>query len=349
MTKGYAALASDGDLELFDVPRRDLRPDDVSIDILYCGVCHSDLHEARNDWGFSNYPMVPGHEIVGRVQSVGSGVTSFKPGDLVGVGCYVDSCRECRPCEIGEESYCENWPTATYGSVDRHDGMPTYGGYSKHIVVSDKFVLRVPASLDLKSAGPLLCAGITTYAPLRHWKVGPEHKVAVAGLGGLGHLALKFAKAMGAEVTLFTRSPDKAEEARRLGADHIVISTDEAQMAATANAFDFVIDTIPSAHDLNPYITSLRLDGKLILLGMLEPIDPPLHGGLLMLGRKAVVSSNVGGIRETQDMLDFCAEHGITCDVEMIAMQDINVAFERLRRGDVHYRFVIDMATLGEK
>lgn len=349
MIQGYAAFAPDAELVPFTFTRRDLRPDDVAIDILYCGVCHSDLHSAHNDWGFSSYPLVPGHEIVGRVTRVGDDVTGFKSGDLVGVGCFVDSCRRCTSCEAGEESYCLNYPTSTYGSVDRHDGLPTYGGYSEHIIASEKFVLRIPDGLDPKAAAPLLCAGITTYSPLRHCKVGAGHKVAVVGLGGLGHMALKFAKAMGAEVTLFTRSLEKDDEARRLGADQIVSSTDPTQMAAVANHFDFIVDTVPNPHDLNPYLCTLGLDGALILLGLLGPIEPPVNSMLLMMGRKTIVGSGAGGIAETQEMLDFCALHNICCDVEMIDMADINIAYERLERSDVRYRFVIDIKSLRKK
>jgi len=342
----YAAQSATTPVVPWQFERRDLRPDDVSIDILYCGVCHTDIHQTRNGWGYSTYPMVPGHEIVGRVASVGGDVTDFKPGDMVGVGTMVDSCRHCAACLAGLEVYCENLCTQTYNDKDRHDGSPTYGGYSQKIVVSDKFVLHIPDSLDPKSAGPLLCAGITTYSPLKHWKIGPGHTVAVIGLGGLGHLGLKFAKALGAEVTLFTRSAGKEEEARRLGADHVVLSTDAAQMAAAGNRFDFILDTVPSAHDLNPYLATLKLDGTHILVGQLDAIEPPLLGVMLMAGRKSLVGSGAGGIAETQEMLDFCAERGIACDVEMIKIQDINGAFERVLKSDVRYRFVIDMASL---
>jgi len=342
----YAAQSAATPVAPWQFERRDPRPDDVSIDILYCGVCHTDIHQTRNGWGYSTYPMVPGHEIVGRVANVGGDVTDFKPGDMVGVGTMVDSCRHCASCLAGLEVYCENLCTQTYNDKDRHDDAPTYGGYSQKIVVSDKFVLHIPDALDPKAAGPLLCAGITTYSPLKHWKIGPGHKVAVVGLGGLGHLGLKFAKALGAEVTLFTRSAGKEEEARRLGADHVVISTDGAQMAAAANRFDFILDTVPSAHDLNPYLATLKLDGTHILVGQLDAIEPPILGVSLMAGRKSIAGSGSGGIKETQEMLDFCAERGIACDVEMIAIQDVNEAFERVLKSDVRYRFVIDMASL---
>ncbi len=345
---GYAAQAADAPVAPWEFTRRDPRPDDVTIDILYCGVCHTDIHFSRNDWGYSVYPLVPGHEIIGRVSAVGPEVTRHKTGDTVGVGVLVDSCRECAACLAGLEVYCEQYPTSTYGANDRRDGSPTYGGYSNKIIVSDHFVLRIPDALDPKTAGPLLCAGITTYSPLKHWKIGPGHQVAVIGLGGLGHLGLKFAKALGAEVTLFTRTPGKEEEARRLGADHVILSTDPAQMTAAANSFDFILDTVPSAHDLAPYLAALKLDGTHILVGQLDAVEPALLGISLIAGRKSVAGSGAGGIAETQEMLEFCAERGVTCDVEMIAIQDINAAFERVLKSDVRYRFVIDMASLSQ-
>ncbi|MGB5599289.1 MAG: NAD(P)-dependent alcohol dehydrogenase, partial [Thiothrix litoralis] len=326
--------------------RREPRADDVVIDILFCGVCHSDLHQARNDWANSVYPVVPGHEIIGRVISVGAAVTRFKAGDQVGVGCMVDSCQHCEPCDHGLEQYCEEFPTMTYNGTDRHDHTVTYGGYSEKIVVSDKFVLKVPDGLDLAGAAPLLCAGITTYSPLRHWKVGNGSKVAVVGLGGLGHMALKLAKALGAEVTLFTRSPGKEQDARRLGADNIVISTDETQMAAVKSRFDLIIDTVPYVHDINPYMPTLNISGTLVLVGYLGPLEPFLNSAPLVLGRKSVAGSLIGGIAETQEMLDFCGEHGITSDIEVIKIQEINAAYERMLKSDVKYRFVIDMASL---
>lgn len=345
-TRGYAAQSDVTPIEPFDFTRRDLRDDDVEVDILYCGVCHSDIHQSRNEWGNSTFPIVPGHEIVGKVLRVGVAVASFQKGDVVGVGVMVDSCRHCSACDEGLEQYCENRNTQTYNDKDRHDGQPTYGGYSERIVVSDKFVLRMPEGLDLQSAAPLLCAGITTYSPLKHWKVGRGDKVAVIGLGGLGHIGLKFAKALGAEAALFTRSADKEEEARRLGADQVILSTDRAQMRSVFGQFNLILDTVPHKHDLNPYLRTLRRDGMYVLVGLLEPLDPPVAGGLLVGGRKAIVGSSIGGLAETQEMLDFCAEHGITCDVEMIGMQDINNAYERMLKSDVRYRFVIDMASL---
>ena len=344
--RGYAAQSATTPLAPHSFERRESRADDVVIDILYCGVCHSDLHQARNEWGNSLYPLVPGHEIVGRVASVGAQVSRFKPGDLVGVGCLVDSCQHCAACEQGLEQYCKEIPTFTYNSRDRRDGMMTYGGYSERIVVNDKFVLRIPEGVDPKAAAPLLCAGITTWSPLRHWKIGKGHKVAIVGLGGLGHMGLKFAKALGADVTLFTRSPGKEAEARRLGADHVVLSTDEKQMAAVAGHFDFILDTVPHQHDLNPYLATLKIDGLHVLVGLVEPVNPPVHAGSLIFGRRSLAGSLIGGLAETQEMLDFCAKHNIGADVEMIDIQDINTAYGRMLNSDVRYRFVIDMASL---
>ena len=343
---GYAAHAADKPLVPFRFERRDPRPDDVVIDILYSGVCHSDLHTARNDWGGTTYPVVPGHEIVGRVRSVGKDVTRFKPGDLVGVGCMVDSCRQCEPCHHDLEQYCENRPTFTYDSKDRHDGMPTYGGYSNSITVSDAFVLRVPENLDTKGVPPILCAGITTWSPLRHWNVGKGSKVAVVGLGGLGHMAIKLAKALGAEVTLFSRSPGKSDDARRLGAHHVIISTDAEQMKGAACQFDLIIDTVPYTHDIQPYIPTLKLDGTLVFVGLLGNLESMINTVPLIMGRRAVAGSIIGGIKETQELLDFCGENNITADVEIIDMASINDAYERMLKSDVKYRFVIDIATL---
>ena len=306
--RGYAAHDAKGKMVPYHFDRRALRANDVEIEILYCGVCHSDLHTARNDWGNTMYPVVPGHEIVGRVLSVGSAVTKFKPGEHVGVGCMVDSCQHCAACEQGLEQFCQHF-VATYNSVDLHDHAPTYGGYSENIVVSDQFVLKIPAGLDLKATAPLLCAGITTWSPLRHWKVGPGSRVAVVGLGGLGHMALKLAKGLGAEVTLFTRSPGKEADARRLGADQVVLSTDSAQMAAVSGGFDLIIDTVPYIHDINPYIPTLAISGTLVLVGYLGNLDPFLNSAPLVMGRKSVAGSLIGGIAETQEMLDFCAAH----------------------------------------
>ena len=343
---GYAAQSATEALAPFRFERRAPRPDDVVIEILYCGVCHSDLHQARNDWHNSMYPVVPGHEIIGQVVEVGKNVARFKAGDKVGVGCMVDSCQHCAACAEGLEQYCEAFPTLTYNGVDRHDQKPTYGGYSQRIVVSEKFVLRVPEGLDLAGAAPLLCAGITTWSPLRHWRVGKGSRVAVVGLGGLGHMALKLARSLGAEVTLFTRSRDKEADARRLGADHIVLSTDSEAMAAVNGRFELIIDTVPYAHDLNPYIPTLRHDGTLVLVGYLGELDPVLDSSSLVMGRKSVAGSLIGGIAETQELLDFCGEHGIVSDIEVIDMKDINAAYERMLKSDVKYRFVIDMASL---
>ncbi|HDR2471215.1 NAD(P)-dependent alcohol dehydrogenase [Enterobacter soli] len=342
---GYAAKTPTAPLAPFTFDRREPRPDDVVIEILYCGVCHSDLHQARNDWGFSEYPIVPGHEVIGRVVSVGDSVTKFKAGDLAGIGCMVDSCRECNPCQQGLEQYCEEGNVQTYNGHDRHDHQPTYGGYSQTIIASEAFVLHIPQGIDLKGAAPLLCAGITTWSPLRHWNIGKGSKVAVVGLGGLGHMAIKLAHGLGAEVTLFTRSPGKEADARRLGADHIVYSTDADQMQSVANQFDLIIDTVPYVHDINPYMSTLTLDGTLVFVGFLGD-NPPVSTLPLILGRKSVAGSCIGGIAETQEMLDFCGEHGITADVEVIKMDEINDAFERMLKSDVKYRFVIDMSTL---
>lgn len=342
---GYAAHSAQSELVPYRFERRDPRPDDVAIEILYCGVCHSDLHTARNDWGNTIYPVVPGHEIIGRVIAVGSEVTRFKQGDIAAVGCFVDSDRSCEPCQHGQEQYCEH-KVFTYSSIDPKDGSVTQGGYSKRIVVSDRFVLKVPLGIDLKGAAPLLCAGITLYSPLRFWGVGKGDKVAITGLGGLGHMGLKLAKAMGAEVTLFSRSPAKEADAKRLGADHVVISTDEKQMQAVRGTFSLIIDTVPYDHDLNPYIPTLAVDGTLVLVGYLGPLGTTLNTAPLVLERKAVAGSLVGGLPETQEMLDFCAMHGITADVEVIAMDGINKAYDRLLKSDVKYRFVIDMASL---
>jgi len=346
--RGFAAQSADTSLAPFRFERRDPRADDVVLDIMYCGVCHTDIHLARNEWQSSAFPIVPGHEIIGRVSAVGSEVTRFKVGDMVGVGCLVDSCHHCAACEQGLEQFCAKGATFTYNGIDKHDGQPTFGGYSERIVVSDKFVLSVSDKLDPKSAAPLLCAGITTWSPLRHWKIGKDHKVAVIGLGGLGHMGLKFAKALGADVTLFTRSPSKEQEARRLGADHVVLSTDPAQMKAVAGQFDFILNTVPHQHDLNPYMSTLKIDGVHVLVGLVEPIEPAFHTGGLIFGRHSLAGSLIGGIAETQEMLDFCAEKGISCDVEMIDIQNINEAYERMLKSDVRYRFVIDIASLGK-
>lgn len=344
--KGYAAFAAKEDLVPHSFIRRDPRDNDVVIEILYSGVCHSDIHSAFNDWGGAKYPMVPGHEIIGRVIQVGKAVSQFRVGDYAGVGCMVDSCQRCTHCKQGLEQYCEEGHTLTYNDVDKYDHMPTYGGYSEKIVVNEKFVIKIPENMDLKSAAPLLCAGITTWSPLRHWNVGRESKVAVVGLGGLGHMAIKLAKALGAEVTLFSRSPGKEADARHLGAGHFVISTDEKQMQEVYNQFDLIIDTVPYVHDLNPYIQTLALNGTLVLVGYLGDLNPMLNSAPLILGRKSVAGSVIGGITETQELIDFCAKHQVTADVELIKIQDINSAWQRMLKSDVKYRFVIDMSSL---
>lgn len=344
--RAYAAQSPTSSVAPHPIARRAPRADDVAITIDYCGICHTDIHFVHNDWGMTEYPVVPGHEIVGRVTAVGDAVTRFKPGDRVGVGCLVDTCRECAACNEGLEQYCERGFVATYNGTDLHDGTRTYGGYSEAIVVSERFVLRMPESLDPAAAAPLLCAGITTYSPLRHYGVGAGHRVGVVGMGGLGHMGIKFARALGADVTLFSRSESKRDEALRQGAHNVIISTDQAQMEAAAGRFDFILDTVPVAHDLNPYVAALRRDGVLILLGMLAPTDPPLHTAPMIFARRSIAGSLIGGLPETQEMLDFCANHGITCDVEMLDIQNINQAYERMQRGDVRYRFVIDMQTL---
>ncbi|WP_287830775.1 NAD(P)-dependent alcohol dehydrogenase [Idiomarina sp.] len=346
MTKSYAAQSENSGMAPHTIERREPRADDVAIDILYCGVCHTDIHYVQNDWGGTIYPVVPGHEIIGRVTAVGEDVKDYKEGDIVGVGCMVDSCRSCEACDQGLEQYCLSGMVPTYNGEDKHDGSITYGGYSENVVVSDRFVVRVPDSLDPAKSAPLLCAGITTYSPLRHYGVKQGDKVGVIGMGGLGHMGVKFAKAMGAEVTLFTRSESKVKEAKKQGADHVVISTDPEQMEAVAETFDFMLDTVPVQHDLNPYLNCLKFDGTHILVGLLEPVDPALQAGQLVMKRRVLAGSLIGGMPETQEMLDFCGEHGIHCDVEMLDIKNINEAFERMKKGDVKYRFVIDMDTL---
>lgn len=348
-THAYAATSPESGLAPYAFDRRALRRDDVAIEIDYCGVCHTDVHFVENDWGMSEYPLVPGHEIIGRVTAVGPDVSGLQAGDTVGVGCLVDSCRECSACEAGLEQYCLEGMTPTYNGIDRHDQSVTFGGYATRIVVSDRFVVKVPARLDPATAAPLLCAGITTYSPLRHYGVGAGHKVGVIGMGGLGHMGVKFARALGAEVTLFTRSQAKVGEAKQQGADHVIISTDDAQMAAAAESFDFMLDTVPVQHDLNPYLNCLKHDGTHILVGLLEPIEPALDAGALVMKRRVLAGSLIGGLPETQEVLDFCGEHDISCDVEMLDIRNINDAYKRLKKGDVKYRFVIDMATLRQQ
>lgn len=344
--KAFGTKAADASLKEMTIDRREVTAKDIEIEILYCGVCHSDLHTARNDWGGTMYPAVPGHEIVGKVTKVGSEVTKLKVGDLAGVGCLVDSCQTCDSCKKDLEQYCENGWVGTYNGSDKHLGGHTLGGYSEKIVVDENFVLKVPANLNLAAVAPLLCAGITTWSPLRHWKVTKGSKVAVVGLGGLGHMAIKLAKGLGAEVTLFSRTPGKEKDALALGADSVIISTDDNQMNSVGGKFDLIIDTVPYVHDVNPYVTTLNINGTLVLVGYLGGLEPILNTVPMILGRKSVAGSLIGGIAETQEMLDFCGEHNIVSEIEIIKMQDINEAYERMIKSDVRYRFVIDMASL---
>ena len=345
--KAFGTESPTASLKQMQIDRREATEKDVEIEILYCGVCHSDLHSARNDWGGSQYPVVPGHEIVGRVTKVGSAVKKFKVGDYAAVGCLVDSCRTCSNCKQDLEQYCIPGFTLTYNSPDKHlKGQMTYGGYSEKVVVDEHFVLKVPEGIDLAAAAPLLCAGITTWSPLKHWKVGPESKVAVIGLGGLGHMAIKLAKGLGAHVSLFSRSKSKEQDAYKLGVDDFIISEDQKHMEESAGKFDLIIDTVPYAHDLNPYVATLATNGTLVLVGYLGPLEPVVHSVPMIMGRKAVAGSVIGGIAETQEMLDFCGKHNIVSDIELIKIQDINEAYERMLKSDVRYRFVIDMASL---
>ena len=347
--RGYAALDAKSPLAPFSFGRRDPGPHDLQIEILYAGICHSDVHQARNDWSNSLYPMVPGHEIVGRVVAVGVHVRKLKVGDFAGVGCMVDSCRQCSACKKDLEQYCEKGMTATYNGKERDSDQLTFGGYSEQIVVEERFVVKIPKGLDLKAAAPLLCAGITTYSPLRHWKVGAGQKVGVIGLGGLGHMGIKFAKAFGAHVVMITTSPEKGKDAKRLGADEVLVSRDPEAMAAHAASFDFLLNTIPVAHDVNPYLSLLKRDRTMVLVGVLTALEPPLSGGSLISGRKALAGSGIGGMAETQEMIDFCAAHNIVSDIEMVPIQSVNQAYERMLKNDVKYRFVIDMASLREQ
>ncbi|MBM4109336.1 MAG: NAD(P)-dependent alcohol dehydrogenase [Phycisphaerae bacterium] len=343
----FATPSATSKLGPVSIKRRDPGPRDVEIEILFCGVCHSDLHFARNEWGMTLYPCVPGHEIIGRVTRVGAQVKGFKPGSMAGVGCLVDSCRDCPSCREGLENYCEGGMVLTYGSPDKHGTEPlTCGGYSTSITVDQDFVLRVSDRLDPAAAAPLLCAGITTYSPLRHWRVGKGTRVGVVGLGGLGHMGVKLARAMGAQVVLFTTSPGKAEDARRLGAHEVVISKDASAMEARANSLDFILNTVAAAHDLNPFVNALRRDGTMCLVGAPDRPHPPVQVMPMIFKRRAVAGSLIGGLKQTQEMLDFCAEHGIVSDIERIPMQKINEAYERMLKGDVRYRFVIDLASL---
>lgn len=345
-SRAFAAPSAASPLGPHGIERREPLAMDVDLEILFCGVCHTDIHFARNEWQFTRYPCVPGHEIVGRVVRVGSGVKGFRAGDMAAVGCMVDSCRACAECREGLEQYCQKGSTFTYNGDDAHLGGHTYGGYSDRIVVDEKFVLRVPGNLDPAAAAPLLCAGITTYSPLKHWGVGKGQRVGIVGLGGLGHMGVKFSRAMGARTVLFTTSPGKAEDARRLGAEEVVISKDKAAMEKEAGSFDFILDTVSAAHDLDAYINMLKRDGTLCLVGAPEhPHPSPAVFGLIFK-RRRVAGSLIGGIGETQEMLDFCGRHGIVSEIEKIPMQGINAAYERMLRSDVKYRFVIDMASL---
>ena len=346
---GYAAQNATTPLAPFSFERREPREQDVQIDILYCGVCHSDLHTVRGEWGGTLYPSLPGHEIVGRVTRVGSGVKKFKIGDLVGVGCMVDSCRTCISCREGLEQYCEAGFTGTYNGPEQGTGANTYGGYSDVIVVDESFVLRIPDGLDPAAAAPLLCAGITTYSPLRRWRVQPGQKVGIVGLGGLGHMAVKLARAMGAHVVLFTTSPNKREDALALGAHEVVVSKDKEAMAAQRNSFNFILDTVAAPHDLDAYLVLLARDGAMVLVGAPAEPHPATTVFNLIMKRRQLAGSLIGGIAETQEMLDFCAEHGIISEIEMIPIQSINEAYERMLRSDVKYRFVIDMASLKQE
>lgn len=344
-TKSYAAQAATTPLAPWTINRRDPKPHDVQIEIKYCGVCHSDLHTARNEWHGTVYPCVPGHEIVGIVTAVGSQVTKYKEGDTVGVGCLVDSCRECNNCKEGLEQFCTNGMVGTYNGQERDGSGNTYGGYSKSIVVHEDFVLRVSDKLPLEAVAPLLCAGITTYSPLRHWKIGKGHKVAVLGLGGLGHMGVKLAVSMGADVTMLSHTASKEKDAARLGAHHFVLTSDAEQVKKVAGSFDFILDTVSADHDYNFYLGLLSTNGVMVCVGA-PPSPAQVPAFNLIFGRKSIAGSLIGGIPETQEMLDYCAEHNIVSDIELIAMKDINEAYERMLKGDVRYRFVIDMATL---
>ncbi|EQB69906.1 NAD(P)-dependent alcohol dehydrogenase [Cuniculiplasma divulgatum] len=345
--KGYAAGEAGGKLSPYNFERRELGEKDVLIDIKYCGICHSDIHQVNNDWGGASYPMVPGHEIVGIVRNVGSGVKKFKQGDRVGVGCMVDSCGQCGPCKSGLQQYCENGATFTYSSKDKVSGGVTYGGYSDKIVVVEDFVLKVSEKLDFAATAPLLCAGITTYSPLKHWNVKAGQTVGVAGLGGLGHMAVKLAKSMGANVVVMTTSEKKKDEAKRLGADKVIISKNIEEMKKNRMSMDLIIDTIPAPHDMNLYISLLKIDGSIVLVGLPEKESQHvISAGSLINGRRSISGSNIGGIEETQEMLDYCDKHNIVSDIELIPMSKVNEAYVRTVNSDVKYRFVIDMSTL---
>jgi uncharacterized zinc-type alcohol dehydrogenase-like protein len=346
-TRAYGANAADQPLQAMQIERRAPGAHDVQIDIAYCGVCHSDLHTVRSEWGGTKYPCVPGHEIVGHVSAVGADVTAFKVGDTVGVGCLVDSCQHCRSCDEGLEQYCENGFTGTYNGATADAPGHTLGGYSQRIVVDDKFVLKIHHPEDqLAAVAPLLCAGITTYSPLRHWHIGPGKKVGIVGIGGLGHMGIKLAHAMGAHVVAFTTSESKRQDARDLGADDVVVSRNPAEMRAHDDSFDFILNTVAAPHDLDAFTSLLKRDGTMCLVGVPATPHPSPSVGQLIFGRRSLAGSLIGGIAETQEMLDFCAQHGIVSDIEMIPMQSIDAAYERMLRSDVKYRFVIDSASL---
>jgi uncharacterized zinc-type alcohol dehydrogenase-like protein len=345
IAKAWGTESAVAPLKPMQVERRDLRPEDVAIKISHCGICHSDVHFAHNDWGMSFYPMVPGHEIVGTVTGVGSKVAKYRVGDRVAVGCLVDSDLTCSQCKAGREQFCAEGPTFTYSGKDRQTGELTQGGYSDHIVVREEFVLRMPEGLDPARAAPLLCAGITTYSPLKRFGVGPGQEVAVAGLGGLGHMGVKLARAMGARVTMITTSPEKGEDARQLGADDVLLSTDAEAMTAAAGRFDFILNTIPVGHDVQPYVELLKPNATMVIVGAIDALAN-VHGGQLVMRNRAIAGSLIGGLPETQEMLDFCAEHGIVADTEVIRIDQVNEAWERMQKGDVRYRFVIDMSSL---
>lgn len=344
-TKGYAAQDAKTPLAPWSFQRREVGDHDVKLDILYCGVCHSDLHQIRNEWGGSIFPMVPGHEIIGRVSKVGNHVHKFKLGELVGVGCLVDSCRQCDNCKHGLQQYCTGGSSFTYNSYEQDHTTLTYGGYSKMVVVNEDFVLHVSEKLPITGVAPLLCAGITTYSPLRHWKIGKGHKVGILGLGGLGHMAVKFASSFGAEVTMLSTSRSKEADAKKLGAHKFVLTTNDEYVNKVKGYFDFIIDTVSAPHDYNLYLSLLKTDGIQICVGV-PPTPAEINGFSLLGGRKSLAGSTIGGLPETQEMLDYCAEHNIISDVEVIAIKDINKAYDRMLKGDVHYRFVIDMASL---
>ncbi len=344
-TRGYAAVSADAPLQAFNFERRELGPHDVFIKILYCGVCHSDIHQVRNEWGHTTYPVVPGHEIVGKVAGIGSAVTKFKIEDIVGVGCFVDSCRQCLNCQEGEEQFCENGVSYTYCGTEQDKKTSTQGGYSAQIVVDENYVLKISAKLSLANAAPLLCAGITTYAPLKRFKIGAGHKVGIIGLGGLGHMAVKFAAAFGAEVTVFSTSAAKEADARRFGAKHFVLTNKPETLQPLLGQFDFILDTVSAKHDINRYLSLLKRGGTLVLVGVPEhPFE--VQPFALLANRRSFAGSNIGGIRETQEMLDYCAKHNISSEVEVIPIHEIEAAFARTIKGDVRFRFVIDMASL---